>query len=124
MELSRRTFVCFVVGTLLLLLYVHEQVSILQASYSIEKKEREVARLSENYKEVKFRVARLRSPAVLNQRMKELSLNLTIPTDQEVVRVLKLRTVPAGTKVSWPAPIQFASWLHFVKEAQAKTSSK
>ena len=109
-------------GTLLLLLYVHEQVSILQASYAIEKKEREMVRLSEDYKVAKFRVARLRSPAVLNQRMKELSLNLTIPTDQEVVKVLRLKTVPADTKVSWPAPIRFASWLPFVKEAQAKTS--
>lgn len=124
MNLSRRAFTCFVVGILLLLLYVHEQVSNLQVSYSIEKKEREMARLSEHYKIAKFRVARLRSPNVLNQRMKELSLDLTIPTDQEVVKVLRLRTISADSKLSRPAPFRFASWLHVMREAQAKTSSK
>ena len=121
MELSRRLFCNLILGTLLLLLYVHEHVVVLQASYSIEKKERELARLSEDYKVAKFRVLRLRSPHVLNQRMKELSLNLILPTDQQLIKILKLKSAPVEEAVSWRAPIQFMSWLHFVKEAQAKT---
>ena len=82
-----------------------------------------MVRLSENYKTAKFRVARLRSPHVLSQRMKALSLDLTLPKDQTVVRVLKIKAAPTETKAVLPLPFQLLSWLHFVKEAQAKTSS-
>ena len=124
MELSKRTFSLFILITFALLLYVHQQISIFQVSYSIQKKEHESAKLSEDYKLVKFRVARLRSPNALNQRMKQLSLDLTTPTEQEVIHVLKPKLVPQETKVSWPDPMQFLSWFHFVKEAQAKIASK
>ena len=121
MELSRKVLRNLVLSTFLLLFYVHEQVSVLQVSYSIEKKERELARLNEAYKIAKFNVLRLRSPQALNQRMKQLSLDLTVPTDQKVIKVLKLQTIPVEEPVSWRAPIQFMSWLHMIKEAQAKT---
>ena len=121
MELSRKVLRNLVLSTFLLLFYVHEQVSVLQVSYSIEKKERELARLNEAYKIAKFNVLRLRSPQVLNQRMKQLSLDLTVPTDQKVIKVLKPQSIPVEEPVSWRAPIQFMSWLHMIKEAQAKT---
>ncbi len=124
MELSRRTFGWFILVTFALLLYVHQQISIFQVSYSIQKKERESAKLSEEYKMAKFRVARLSSPRVLNERMKALSLDLITPTEQEVIHVLKPKVTPPEPKVSWPDPGQFLSLFHFMKEAQAKTSSK
>lgn len=121
---SKRTFSFLIIGTLLLLSYVHEQILIFQVSYSIEKKEREVARLSEEYKNAKFRVARLRSPDALSKRMKKTSLELTTPRDQEVVRIIKPRAIPTETKTTAPAPFHIQSWIHLIKEAQAKTSSK
>ncbi len=125
MTSSKRIFSFLILGTLLLLLYVHEQIVIFQVSYSIEKKERQVARLSEDYKIAKFRAARLRSPDVLNKRMKELSLDLTSPKDREVIKITKPQIVSEQTtKTTAPAPFQFQSWLHLIKEAQAKTSSK
>lgn len=110
--------------TLALLLYVHQQVSIYHISYNIQKKEQETAHLSEEYKMAKFRVDRLRSPHILNQRMKQYSLELTTPTEQEIIHVLRSKMVVQESKVSWPNPVQFLSWFHFIKEAQAKTSSK
>lgn len=124
MELSKRTFGFLILVTFALLLYVHQQISIFRVSYSIQKKEAEFAKLSEDYKLTKFKVARLRSPHVLNQRMKQLSLDLTTPTEQEIIRVLKPKLAPEETKMSWPDPIQFLSWFHFMKEAQAKVASK
>ncbi len=124
MELSKRTFGFIIAITFALLFYVHQQISILRVSYAIQKREIEVAQLSEAYKLVKFRVARLYSPHVLSQRMKQLSLDLTTPTEQEIIRVLKPKIVPQESKVTWPDPVQFLSWLHFIKEAQAKTASK
>ena len=122
MNLSRRTFILMGFVTLLLLFYVHEQVSIFQVSYAIEKKEREGARLSEAYKQEKFDLARLRSPHVLSQRIKKLSLALSLPEEQEVVRILRSKAPAVDQKTMWSAPFQFLSLLHFVKEAQAKTS--
>ncbi len=124
MELSKRTFGFIIAITFALLFYVHQQISIFRVSYTIQKKEIEVARLSEAYKLVKFRVARLYSPHVLSQRMKQLSLDLTTPTEQEIIRVLKPKMVPQENKVAWSDPVQFLSWLHFIKEAQAKTAPK
>lgn len=121
----KRTFSFLVLGTILLLFYVHEQIAIFQVSYSIEKKERQVARLAEEYKTAKFRVACLRSPDVLSKRMKELSLDLTTPRDREVIKIAKPQLISEqATKATLPAPFRFQSWLHLIKEAQAKTSSK
>ena len=121
-ELSKRTFSALIVGTFALLLYVHQQVSVFQLSYAIEKKERQIARLSEDYKRAKFGLDQLRSPHALNERLKGSSLELITPTDQEVIRVLKMQPIIQKTESGW-ASVQFGSLLHFVKEAQAKTFS-
>ena len=122
-----RKAAALILGTLLLLVYVHEQVAIFQVSYSIEKKEREVARLSEEYKTAKFDLARLRSPQALSRRMKEMSLDLTTPKDQEVVKILKPKSAvltQSSAGFEQP-PFRFLSLVHFVREAQAKdTQSK
>ena len=121
-ELSKKTFSTLIVGTLALLLYVHQQVSVFQVSYDIEKKERQIARLSEDYKRAKFGLDQLRSPHALNERLKQSSLELITPTDQEVIRILKMQPIIEKTESGWRGT-QFGSLLHFVKEAQAKTFS-
>lgn len=122
MESSKRAVTFLILGTLLLLLYVHEQVAVFQVSYSIERKEREVARLSEEYKTSKFNLACLRSPQVLSARMKKMSLDLTMPTDQEVVKILKPKAPTlSNMKTAFEQqPFRFLSLSHFIKEAQAK----
>lgn len=124
MEISKKTFGYLITVTFLLLLYVHEQTSILHVSYSIQKKEREVAQLSETYKLAKFRVARLRSPQALNHRLKELSFDLTTPTEQEIIRILKPKIESLSSEKTAGSSSHFFPWLNLIKEAQAKTSSK
>ena len=121
---SKRTFKLLAVGTLLVLGYVHEQVSILRASYALEKKEREVARLSEEYKLAKFQLARRRSPGFLNRELKAKSLNLAPPKAVQVVWVLKPKLVPAVPDQAPPAKPNAFSWMSFSREAQAKPSKK
>lgn len=123
---SKRMFRLLVVGTFLVLGYVHGQVSILRASYAIEKKEREVARLNEEYKLAKFQLARIHSPGFLSKELKSKSLNLAAPKAVQVVRVLKPRVVTAGldrTQAPAAKPNVF-SWMSFSREAQAKSSNK
>lgn len=122
-ELSKKTFGVLIVGTFALLLYVHQQVCIFQFSYDIEKKERQIARLSEDYKRARFTLDQLRSPHALSARLKESSLELITPTDQEVIRILKMQPMVEKVESNWRPGLQFGSLLHFVKEAQAKTFS-
>lgn len=122
-ELSKKTFSALILGTLALLFYVHQRVSVFQLSYDIEKKERQIARLSEDYKRAKFGLAQLRSPHALSERLKGSSLDLVMPTDQEIIRILKIEPIIQKTETRWPVLFQFGSLLHFVKEAQAKTFS-
>ena len=134
MNLSNRTFTFLIAGTLLVLAYVHEQVSILQISYSIEKKERAAARLSEDYKVAKFQIARLHSPGYLNQALKSRSLNLSAPKAVQIIKVVKPKELLSSTttaqRVGLPplnqpttSKASFISWVGgFMREAQAKTS--
>ena len=118
----KRIPIALVLSTILLLLYVHEQVLILKTSYSIENKEREVATLSEQYKIKRFRVDRLKSPAVLSRRVKELAFDFSAPEEQKVVTIMKPKLEREAIRENWQIPVQFSSWLHFVKEVHAKTS--
>ncbi|MBI4357918.1 MAG: hypothetical protein HY584_01340 [Candidatus Omnitrophica bacterium] len=122
MRLSKRTFFFLILATLMLLFYVHFQTGVFRVSYSIEKQEREIAKLNEAYKIAKFRVARLRSPRVLSERMKKFSLDLTSPKDQEFIRVLKPKAVTTRVEAGWHGPFQTLAWLNLIKEAQAKSS--
>ena len=123
MATPKRTFGLIGFVSLLLLLYVHTQVAILQLSYAIQNKERQVAQLSEEYKLARFQLARLRSPQALSQRLKKMASVLVQPKDQEVIKVLRPKTVvPLQREGIGPAPLQFLTLIRIVKEAQAKSS--
>ena len=109
-------------ATALVLLYVHQETAVLRVSYSIEKKERELARLSEEYKTIHYQVARLRSPSFLNRQMKEHALNLTTPKVIEMVKVPMQKISVSPAQVNAPVKSSFFSWFGSIKEAQAKTS--
>jgi len=124
MGYSRRTFLSLFFVTLLVLAYVHEQVSILAVSYSIEKKEREMARLSEDYRSAKFHLARLHSPSFLNHQLKSRSLNLAPPRAVQVVRVLKPKTLTAAREQPVSVKLNPVSWFGLIREAHAKPTNK
>lgn len=104
-------------------MYVHEHISIYRTSYAIESKEREVARLHEEYKLAKYALSRLRSPDMLSQRLQETSLDLTIPQEHEVIKLLRAKMLSSRVENSGPVRFAFLPLLQFSKEAQAKTSN-
>ena len=119
---SKRSFSLLIAGTLLVLTYVHAQVSILQISYSIEKREKQMSLFQDEFKREKFFLARMKSPSYLNQVLKERHLDLATPKQVEVVRVLKTVEEP---KLEERLPLRASAnfWTGFIREAQAKTSS-
>ena len=122
MKVSKNSYFVLVGITLLLLGYVHGHTSIYRVSYSIEAKERELAKLTEEYKNVKFQVAKLHSPSVLSERVKVKALNLTLPKQHKVIRILKTNE---NNHFSMPwkdwHELPLLPQLGLVSEAQAKT---
>lgn len=122
-DISKKSFSGLFVITLLLLLHVHAQVSIFQVSYLIQKKEKELADLSDEYRKMKFEVSKLHSLSYLDKRKKEMNLKLETPKS---VRVIPIRSEPKENERTIEAPPMvrkgFFSFVNLIKEAQAKTS--
>jgi cell division protein FtsL len=106
---------------MMLLGYVHAQTSIYRISYSIEAKERQFAELSEDFKRAKFQVAQLRSPSHLSRRAKEASLELMVPREHEIVRILTDNAEVSQLEDPVLRCFPTHSWFGFVREAIANT---
>lgn len=77
----------FIVLTSTLLLYVHERVEVLRVSYRIQKKSVQLSQTAEEFRRLNFEVSELRSPQSLENKLKKLSLPLTLPKQIQVLRV-------------------------------------
>ncbi len=123
MRSPRKVFSGLFVITIALVLHVHTQISIFQVSYSIQRKEKQLSALSDEFKIRNFEVSKLHSLNYLDKRKKELNLNLVMPKTIQVV------SVPAEKEMSRvidaPPLVQKSvfSFVNFIKEAQAKTAS-
>jgi hypothetical protein len=123
MKKSATPYAALIFSTFFLLGYVHGHTSIYRISYSIEAKERKVAELGEQFKQAKFRVSTLKSPAELTQRLKDTEIDLIVPKEHEIIKVLmRKRTITAAGRMS-PRWIPFMTWFHLMGEAQAKLLS-
>ena len=112
-------------ATVLLLLYVHEQISLFRVSYLIESKSETLVRLAEEHRQLKFELDQLKAPRLLEEKMKELSLQLTLPDEIRVVRttIPEIET-PVDNVSMQPATGRVFQFLgHWVDVAQAKTDN-
>ena len=75
------------IGSLPLLLYVHQQVALFHISYLLDDQASGLNKKSEAYRRLKFEVDQLKSPRFLEEKIKELSLNLALPQEIRVVRI-------------------------------------
>ncbi len=111
----------FAVG--LLLLYVHEQVALFDVSYAMQARSEKLTRLSEEYRRLRFEVDQLKAPRLLDEKMKQLSLGLTLPQEIRVVRVaLPEMERPLTRAAIQPMSARISDFLgKWVDIAQAKT---
>ena len=70
-----------------MLLFVHQQISIIKCSYSINTHEQKLARLKENHKNLTFQLASCTSPAKMNQKLAAAEIDLVFPDEITIVRV-------------------------------------
>lgn len=112
--------------TLLLLVYVHEQIALVRVSYLIDAKSVEYSRLSEEYRRIKFEVDQLKAPRLLEEKMKNLSLQLTLPQEIHVIKTPAPKLSVQDRQISPAAALSgnvFHFLGHWVDIAQAKTDN-
>lgn len=110
--------------TLILLLHVHMQVSIFQVSYSIQKKNKILSELTDDYRLQKYEVSKLYSLGYLDKRKKEMNLNLQPPKEVKVVYVPSEKIVKPVIEPPTLLRQGIFSFANLIKDAQAKTSSR
>ena len=108
-----------------LLFYVHGQVALFRLSYAMDAQSKALAQRSEEYRRLKFEVDRLKAPLPLEEKMRKLSIDLTLPKEVRVVRI-PAAALPEPRPVvpfaSAPVPNGFLKFLgRWVDIAQAKT---
>jgi hypothetical protein len=115
--------------TVLLLFYVHEQVSLFAVSYRIQKNSALLTERGEEYRRLKFEVDQLKAPRLLEEKMRMLNLDLTLPKQVLVVRIPSTPPAESNAPVISDISLQpFSEGLldflgRWVKVAQAKTDS-
>ena len=112
----------------LMLLYVHGQVTLFLLSYAIERKSTALAQKAEFYQHLKFEVDQLKAPRRLEQKMAELSMELTLPEEFQVVRIqppsTALHVASVGDIAAHSVSHRLSSMLSkWMGVAQAKTES-
>ena len=110
--------------TTLLVGYVYQQVGILELSYRLNEKETLVGKLSEEYRNLEYRVASLQSPSRLEEHLIRSHINMVPPHDVVMIKrvahpvqplTLASNTSPFGSLFDWK------HWIGIEHEAQAKT---
>ncbi len=79
--------------SVLALFYIHAQFLLFQVSYRLSSKSQKLAQESESYRFLKFEVDQLKAPRLLEERMKQLELDLTLPKEVRIVRVPMLPAI-------------------------------
>jgi len=73
--------------TLIALLYVHQQIQLIEMSYKIEFNEKAAASLLDQNKSLVYNVTKLKSPVYLEKRLLAGKKEFTIPQQWKVVEV-------------------------------------
>lgn len=113
--------------TFVMLCYVHLQTEVFRVSYSIAAKEKRLSQLSDQYRELKFEVSRLKSLTYLDKKRREKDVALVAPEQVKTIRVpmpaSKITDEAAtGPEYSPMLKKSLTSVLGMIKEAQAKMS--
>jgi len=116
--------VCIFVVMAMMLLYVHQQLTIIQSSYRINTKEEQLVDLMDVQKNLKFQLASLKSPISVEQKLADADISLVVPNEVRIVKVPVTRAtsfqVAHNSAAQSEVPVM--KLLGLEREAEAKLS--
>lgn len=80
-----RIFISLMVATSLGLVYVHQRVALVTAGYEVESLRSEREDLLDQSQVLHYNVLTLRSPAILNERLAQKDIRLTLPQEVQIL---------------------------------------
>jgi len=120
----KKASVIIVLGTLVSLMYVHQQVNLVKLSYLIKDNEKRVEMLVDQNEFLKYNVASLKSPEVLEEVMLARDIELFHPEDCQFVKIdlYKNRKVRRKRKTKNLAKMMFSYVFALKRTAVAQDS--
>ena len=116
----RSFLICF--GFIVLFLgYVGQRVNLVRLSYDIDHKEKVYAECLEEQKQLRFKVAYLKSPGRLDATMSRAKINFELPREIRLVSI-RAEDLESVQKLPVRTEANIGNWLNWIKEAQAKTT--
>ncbi|HTL47501.1 MAG TPA: hypothetical protein VL688_05500 [Verrucomicrobiae bacterium] len=129
MKFALKVILTVAIVTSCVVLYVHGEVAIFQVSYSLDAHARLLKERSEEYRRIKFEVEQLKAPRLLEEKMNQMNLELTLPRQVKVVRIPELPSVAdaamrnVNPQSFTQSPLDFLGRWVKVAVAQAKMES-
>ena len=114
-------------GVVFLLLYVHQYFLLFQTSYRLDHKQHSLNQKTENFRRLKFEVDQLKAPRLLEEHMRDLALDLSLPREINIVKIPSVEVrVPLKVHSVMPQPWtgRIMNWVgRWVDVAQAKENN-
>ncbi len=105
--------------TALSVVYIYQNIRVMQRSYAIQAKEGELVIVSDEYRQLSYEVNALRSPERLENSIHEAGINLIHPTD---VRFIKNIVVNDKGLAAHGVQMNMMHYLELMPEAHASSS--
>lgn len=122
--LTKRHFVLLALLTTFSLFYVHAQISVFGVSYAIAEKEKRLSKLSDEYRNIKFQVSKLKSLNYLDKKRREIDADLVTPIMVKAIRVPAEKPIVPLVEPDKRSLLRhgLSPFLGLMKEAQARVA--
>ena len=112
---------CVTVTVILMILYIYQNIQLIQASYRIRQKEERLAEVSDVYKKLVCEINALHSPAYLEGKMMQQGVKLVQPTNIKLLeQVVHIQPTLFAENVHARRPVNLLNTI--MPEAHAHTT--
>ncbi len=107
----------------LMIVHINQNVSLIKRSYAINAKEKELAIISDQYKQLVFEINSLYSPGTLESKILASGIRLIHPTDIKIIKnMVPLDATLLAKNIHAEDRFGILGGLEFLPEAHANSS--
>ncbi|MBN1492645.1 MAG: hypothetical protein JW938_00710 [Candidatus Omnitrophica bacterium] len=110
-------------AAVLMIVHINQNVALIKRSYVIRDKERELAVISDQYKQLVFELNALHSPGMLENKILQSGIKLIHPTDIKIIKnMVPLDATLLAKNINAKDRFGILGGLEFLPEAHANSS--